>query len=132
MVTLWQRMREIFGEPWGLNFGNADQGSIKTWTTGLANYSEDHIRMGVEQCKKWGENLPPGKYASAPNLPQFAKLCLTKQPGPKSTLNALEAPRTDSVRQAEILRQAEVRAGKCTETKAESMEKLGLHARWGQ
>jgi hypothetical protein len=132
MVTLWERMSDIFGNVWAQNYGIPGGRSMQTWTAGLANYSENQIRMGVMQSKKWSENLSPDKYASPPNLGQFAKLCLTKAPGPKSTHKALEAPRTDSVRQAEILRQAEVRAGRNDETKAESMEKLGLHARWGQ
>jgi hypothetical protein len=64
-------------------------------------------------------------------LGQFSALCLTKAFAPESDQKQIAPVRTDSVRQAEIIRQANVRADKCRETKAESMEKLGLHARWG-
>jgi hypothetical protein len=128
MVTLWERMSDIFGNVWAQNYGIPGGRSMQTWTAGLANYSENQIRMGVMQSKKWSENLSPDKYASPPNLGQFAKLCLTKAPGPKSTHKALEAPRTDSVREAAIVEHAAILAGQCDETKAESIEKLGLWA----
>jgi hypothetical protein len=102
-----------------------------TWSAGLAEYSENQIKMGVEQSKKWSQDIPPGKYVSPPDLGQFSALCLTKAFAPESDQKQIAPVRTDSVRQAEIIRQANVRANKCRETKAESMEKLGLHARWG-
>lgn len=77
MVTLWQRMREIFGNVWELNYGTADQGSIETWAAGLSRYSENQIKMGVEQCRLWDNSFPP-------NLGQFARLCLTKTYAPKT------------------------------------------------
>ena len=123
MTTLWQRMREIFGNVWTLNYGDANQGSIETWTAGLAKYSENQIRMGVELCRNWDGSFPP-------NLGQFAKLCLTKSHGQKPDQKQIAPVRTDSVRQAEILRQTNIRADQCRETKDESMRKLGLNARW--
>ena len=119
MVTLWERMSDIFGNTWGLNYGTPGGRSMQTWMAGLSEYSETQIKTGVEQCRNWPGSFPP-------NLGQFAKLCLTKTPGPKPDHKQLEAPRTDAVRQAEIVRQAGIRAGECGETKAESMEKLGL------
>ncbi len=53
MVTLWQRMADMFGNQWELNYGGPDDGQIKTWTNGLADYSEDQIRHGGQQWLQW-------------------------------------------------------------------------------
>ena len=133
MVTLWQRMREIFGNVWELNYGNADQGSIDTWTAGLAEYSENQIRLGVEQCRLWNNPFPP-------NLGQFAKLCLTRAPAPtpepskvKKLSDLTKSSRADSpIAKREKERMKRIMAGdQDVESKERSMELLGLHARWG-
>ena len=101
MVTLWQRMREIFGNVWELNYGSADSKSLETWAIGLAEYSVDQIKRGVEQCKRWDKPFPP-------NLGQFAKLCLTHAPGPKHEHKQIAPPRTASVKDRELARQARI------------------------
>jgi hypothetical protein len=140
MVTLWERMSDFFGNSWGHNYGLPGGRSMKTWLAGLANYSEDQIRMGVELSRRWSQDIPPGKYVNPPDLGQFAKLCLTKAPAPNpppskvKSLSDLSKPsRADSpIAKREKERMRRIRAGdQEVESKERSMELLGLHARWG-
>ena len=133
MTTLWQRMREMFGNVWVLNYGDVGSGSMQTWTAGLAEYSENQIRMGVEQCRNWANPFPP-------NLGQFAKLCLTRAPAPtpepskvKSLSDLTKSSRADSpIAKREKERMRRIMAGdQDVESKERSLELLGLHARWG-
>ena len=130
MTTLWQRMAEIFGNQWELNYGGPDGGSIATWTNGLADYSEDQIRHGVQQCLKWESGF-------IPNLGQFARMCLTK---PKqnftderiarevTTAQLVKPKRGDSeVAKREKERMRRIMAGEDIESKEESIRKLGLN-----
>ena len=132
MVTLWQRMREMFGNVWELNYGTADGKSIETWAAGLADYSENQIRKGVKQRSKWDKPFPP-------NLGQFARLCLIKSyqpPTPPSKVKSLQdltktRPGDTAIAKRERARVAKILRGEDVETKEESMEVLKLHARWG-
>ena len=133
MVTLWERMADIFGNTWPLNFGAPGGRSMQTWAAGLSEYSENQIRTGVELCRNWANPFPP-------NLGQFAKLCLTKAPAstpPPSEIKKLsdlaKPNRADSpIAKREKERMRRIMAGdQEVESKERSMELLGLHARWG-
>jgi len=138
MTTLWQRMGEMFGNQWELNFGKPGGPSYLTWTEGLAGYSEAQIRNGVEHCRTWDSK------GFVPNLPQFAGLCLTRRSvGPNITAERIEreanTPLLEKLRHSantpiakhELGRIERIMAGEEVETKEESYRKLGLHVRWG-
>jgi len=131
MATLWERMAEMFGNTWALNYGAVGSKSMQTWTAGLAGYSEDQIRKGVEQCCNWDNSFPP-------NLGQFAKLCLTKvyTPLPPSKIKKitdLAKPATgdSAIAKREKSRMRAIERGEDVESHDESMQILSLHARWG-
>lgn len=138
MTRLWQRMGEIFGNQWELNFGKPGGPSYRTWTEALARYSEQQIRNGLEQCRLWDSGF-------IPHLGQFAKMCLTKQTtGPNFTEARLTAERDlglaqltkpapgDSVvASREKARIKAMFAGAEPETKAESYRLLNCHVRYG-
>ena len=134
MITLWERMSDIFGNTWGLNYGAPGGRSMQTWAAGLAEYSERQIKMGVEQCRHWDKPF-------APNLGQFAKLCLTKGPAPtpppskvKSIEDLAKPNRADSpIAKREKERMRRIMAGDQTvESKERSMHLLFLNARWAK
>lgn len=138
MTRLWQRMGEIFGNQWELNFGKPGGPSFTTWTEALAGYSELQIRNGLEQCRTWDNGF-------VPHLGQFAKLCLTKRDnGPNFTAERLkrdgdvplaqltkQRPGDSEITKREKARIRGILAGAEAETKEESYRNLGLHKRWG-
>ncbi len=131
MVTLWERMADIFGNYWGLNYGEPGGRSMQTWAAGLAKYSESQIKHGVEQLANWNNRFPP-------NLGQFSALCLSSQPKtlPPSDIKQLsdftKPKRGDSeIARREKKRMARIQAGEDVETKEESMRNLGFHVRHG-
>ena len=131
MVTLWERMAEMFGNTWSLNYGDPDGKSIQTWTAGLAEYSEAQIRRAVEQMRGWDSSFPP-------TLGQFAKLCLTKTYTAKPDQKRIAPVRTEAVRKREMERQAAIRkspksrdsSDRDVESLAESFRNLNLQSRW--
>ena len=137
MVTLWQRMAEIFGNQWELNYGAVNQSAFRTWTEGLAAYSEQQIAQGVKQCSRWESGF-------LPNLGQFARLCLSGKPAEtveaehrvsevKSLEDFTRRKRTDSpIAAAEKEKIRRILAGEEVETKAESYAKLHLPRLWGR
>lgn len=136
MTTLWQRMAEIFGNQWELNFGKPGGSSYGTWKAGLADYSEMQLKNGLEQCRQWDSSF-------IPHLGQFARLCLTKrdhgpnfteeriQRGEKPLLEKLRHNATTPIAKRELARIEAILRGEGVETKAESYHNLGLHRRWG-
>ena len=141
MTTLWQRMGEIFGNQWELNFGAAGGSAYQTWTSGLADYSEEQIRNGVEQCRKWTSSF-------IPHMGQFIELCTVKRTDkPNFTdLRIAEEKRTGAgldgmiehlskhalseTAKRELDRMRRIIAGEDIESFEESMTNLGLHRRW--
>lgn len=137
MTTLWQRMGEIFGNQWELNFGKPGGSSYRTWCEGLAEYSEAQIRNGLDQVRRTFDS------GFVPNLPQFARLCLThekrgqdftqeriKREVPLAQLTA-QRPGDSAISAREKARIKGILAGAEAETKEESYRLLGLHVRWG-
>jgi hypothetical protein len=138
MTRLWQRMGEIFGNQFELNFGRPGGSTYYTWLEALAQYSEQQLRNGLEQCRQWDSGF-------VPHLGQFAKLCLTKQRiGPNFTEERLargkciagvlehlgKRAHTEAAK-AELERILRIVAGEEVETFAESYRKLDLQLRWG-
>ena len=138
MTTLWQRMTEMFGNQWELNFGPPGSGTFDTWTAGLAGYSEEQIKNGVEQCRHWDSGF-------VPNLGQFSKMCLTKRTDKpnftdrrienekkaNSLIGHLSSHADSPIKKQELERMKAIMRGEDVETKDESMTNLGLHRRWG-
>lgn len=138
MTRLWQRMAEIFGQQWELNFGRPGGPSYRTWLDGLADYSEAQLANGLAHCRTWDSGF-------VPHLGQFAKLCLTKTSvGPNFTeerlargkgvagvLEHLGKRATTEAAKAELARILALLAGEGDESKADCYRKLDLQLRWG-
>ena len=132
MTRLWQRMGELFGNQWELNFGKAGGPSYRTWMEGLADYSELQLKNGLEQCRTFDSGF-------VPNLPQFARLCLTHEKrGPNFTEERIERERdvplleklkrnaNTPIAQHELARILRILDGEHVETRRESWDNLGL------
>lgn len=63
---VWQKMAKIYGHKWISNFGDMDDG---TWLAGLADFTEDDLKRGLQGCVTRADPWPP-------TLPEFRNLCL--------------------------------------------------------
>ena len=73
MVDVWEKLGDCFGGTFENGFGNADGNPIKTWTAGLAIYSETSIRAALDLMRAWEKPWPP-------SLGEFAALCRQHRP----------------------------------------------------
>jgi hypothetical protein len=88
MAHIWKRMLAIYGHKWASHLGEAanDDGTLsdsaKTWQKGLVGMTLDNLKNGFDALVMHNLEWPP-------SLPEFRKLCSSKQ--------ACNAPSLDEV-----------------------------------
>lgn len=100
MVTVWERMGEMFGQLWESSFGTAEDGAIDTWTRGLADHSETSIRCALDLLKAWTKPFPP-------SLGEFVALCRSYRPNVSNQLKLSHdhrAPKEVGLAHIELMR----------------------------
>ena len=93
MLRLRQRLEAMYGPSFRNLFDSEDALSVwaETWAAGLAGYSADELRQGLERCLQSHPDWPP-------TLPQFRNLCKVW----KAPSTYLPAPRDTKDRSKEL------------------------------
>jgi hypothetical protein len=86
MVTVWERLGEMFGPLFENGYGDAEGSAIETWTRGLADYSETSIRAALDLLVAWEKPFPP-------TLGEFANLCRSYRPAVPVDRQIVHRPR---------------------------------------
>ena len=126
MVAMWARMSTYFGSLWESQYGDVNDQSIYGWQGALWPLSENQIAVGIKACQDWKDKFPP-------TFGQFKALCLSGPSEDKATLKLereVDAAVLNLVAARELIRQANILADNCDESREQSMEKLGLNRRW--
>ncbi len=119
MVSFWEKMANIFGQPWENNYGTAEGSAIATWTSALSIYSETSIRAAVDLMKAWTKPFPP-------TLGEFAEVCRQYRPAWDSGKALTHSPRAPrEVAERELKKMKAILKGRYPETTDEALERLG-------
>ena len=69
LASLWVSLAEMYGAKFTSQYGETP---LQTWAIGLSGKSAADIGQGIEGLKERGSDWPP-------SLPEFVRLCETKQ-----------------------------------------------------
>ena len=125
MVALWYRGSQFFGSLWESQYGSVKDDTIGAWMEYLFCMTEEQLATGIELLSEWGEKFPP-------TLGQFRMLCKSRDASPSNARQLEYSPDPKKVEDAylkAVFEMAQIKAGECNETKAESMKVLGMDKR---
>lgn len=107
MITLWQRMGELYGHRWISAYGDPTEThrdrtgdevermspTVQTWRRALSDITREELGRGIRECLRRGEEWPP-------SAPQFRERCRpARQPYEREEFqqHALPKPRNPEV-----------------------------------
>jgi len=141
-VRVWNRMRQLFGQHWTRDYGDAAEQTRHAWQGALGQFTTDEIGLALQNCQEWTAKFPP-------TFPEFRALCLSARhklrpnwteqriarekdtgQGVSGLIQHFAKGAKSEAAEAGLVEIGRILVDEEVQTRDESMRRLGLHRRW--